>query len=90
MTFENESCNCSRINMSERITHVTQMFKGGSFMLQLWLKAAVTASLQTLGLETTSIRSHEMACLFISQREGARARSGAERVRGNAEVMTED
>lgn len=67
MTFENESCNCSRINMSKRITHITQLFKEGSFMLQLWLKAAVTASLQTIRLETTSVRSHEMARLFISQ-----------------------
>lgn len=35
-------------------------------MLQLRLKAAVTASLQTPGLETTSMRPHEMARLFIS------------------------
>lgn len=67
MTFENESGNCSRINTSERITHITQLLKEGSFMLQLQLKAAVTASLQTPELETTSIRTHEMARLFISQ-----------------------
>lgn len=39
----------------------------GSFMLRLQLKAAVTASLQTPALETTSVRPHEMLAHFISR-----------------------